>query len=74
MAVLEIITARQGDTLDALAWRERGLGAADLGALLALNRGLADLGPILPIGTPVRVPAESSAPAVPTIDTINLWD
>jgi len=67
-----IIHARQGDTLDELVWRERGLGPANLGALLAANAGVADLGTILPIGTAIRIPA--SAPAAATRDVVNLWD
>lgn len=68
----EILRSRQGDTLDALAWRELGLGSADIGPLLEANRGLADLGAILPDRTPVIVPA--SAPAAETLDIIQLWD
>lgn len=67
-----VIRARQGDTLDELAWRERGLTSADLGPLFAANPGAADFGPILPIGTAIIVPA--TAPAAATRDVINLWD
>lgn len=66
------ITARQGDTLDELIWRERGLGAADIGRVLALNPGLADAGAILPIGTAVTLPA-SIAPAPTMLPLIQLW-
>lgn len=66
--------ARQDDTLDGLGWRERGLGPADLPALLVANPGLADLGPILPLGTVVTVPATSAAPAPTVRDVVNLWD
>ena len=38
----DVLTAKQGDTLDELIWRERGLGAADIGRVLALNPGVAD--------------------------------
>jgi len=68
------ITARQGDTLDALAWRERGLGPADWPALFALNPGLADHGPVLPMGSEVAVPPASTAPAVAPRDLVQLWD
>jgi phage tail protein X len=67
-----ILYSRQGDTVDALAWRELGLGSADIGPLFEANRGLADLGPILPERTAVAVPA--SAPAAETLDIIQLWD
>lgn len=66
------LTAQAGDTLDALIWRERGLGPADLPAVLELNPGLADLGPLLPFGTAVLVPVIAAAPAVP--DIVQLWD
>ena len=62
-----------GDTLDALAWRARSLGPADLPVVLAANPGLAELGPVLPKGTPVDVP-DTAAPATTLRDTINLWD
>ena len=66
------LTARQGDTLDELIWRERALGAADLGRVLALNPGVADLGAVLPIGTEILVPA-SITPAPAALPLIQLW-
>lgn len=69
----DAVLSRAGDTVDALAWRERGLGAADLPAVLAANPGLAAAGPVLPIGTPVVLP-DLASPAVPTRDIIQLWD
>ncbi|HEX8446292.1 MAG TPA: tail protein X [Sphingomonas sp.] len=68
----DILHARQGDTLDELAWRERGLGPADLPALLDANAGVAGLGAVLPIGTAIRVPL--SAPTTATRAVVNLWD
>jgi len=68
----ETITARAGDTLDELTWRERGLGPADLPLLFALNPGIADLGAVLPLGTVVTVPA-AAAPATPVRDLVQLW-
>ncbi len=69
----DTLTARQGDTLDELLWRERGLGAADIGPTLAANPGIADLGPVLPLGTAVDVPA-SATPAPTALPLIQLWD
>ncbi|TPG14353.1 tail protein X [Sphingomonas oligophenolica] len=66
------LRADQGDTLDGLIWRMRALGPADLDAVLALNPGIAALGPILPLGTLVTVP--DAAPAVRRIETVQLWD
>ena len=69
----DTVTALQGDTLDELIWRERSLGAADIGRVLDLNPSLADLGLVLPIGTVVIVPA-SSTPAATVLPLIQLWD
>lgn len=69
----DTLTARQGDTLDGLIWRERSLSAADLPAVLAANPGLAALGPILPAGTTVTIP-EIDRTGLPTLDLVQLWD
>jgi phage tail protein X len=70
----ETITARDGDTLDALIWRERGLGPADLPAVLAANPGIAALGPILPKGQAVILPAITAPATAVRTDVVNLWD
>lgn len=67
-----LLHARQGDTLEGLIWRERRLDAGALGGVLEANRGLADLGPVLPIGTPVALPAV--APIAAALPLIQLWD
>ncbi|MFA6125084.1 MAG: tail protein X [Sphingomonas sp.] len=69
----DTLYAQQGDTLDALVWRERGFGGEDLAGLLATNPGLAELGAILPLGTAITIP-ESTAPAPRTLPLIQLWD
>lgn len=70
---MDVLRTIAGDTLDALLWRERGLGPADLPAVLAVNPGLSALGAVLPKGTAVTVP-DLAAPADPIRDTVNLWD
>lgn len=59
----------RGITLDLLLWRrwgDAGLGLVD--ETLELNRGLADLGPILPAGTIVVLPdAPTSTTAAVTV-------
>lgn len=67
------LTARQGDTLDELIWRERGLGAADIGRVIALNPGIADAGAVLALGAIVTMPA-SMTPVPRTLPLIQLWD
>jgi len=74
MATLDTVRARDGDTLDALIWRERGLGPADLPFVLAANPGIAARGPILPKGLPVNLPAIAAPAVAARTDVVNLWD
>lgn len=66
------VISRQGDTVDSLCWQH--LGSTDaVEQVLALNPGLAALGPVLPMGTVVTLP--DPATTTPTTQpTINLWD
>lgn len=73
MAAEQRLVARSGDKLDLLLFREAGLGPADLTRVLEANPGLADLGPILPLGTIVIVPATADATATRTLPLIQLW-
>ena len=74
MPAATTLRARQGDTLDALLWRDAGLGPADLPAVLAANPGIAGAGPVLPLGTIVIVPAVRAIPVTATRPLIQLWD
>jgi phage tail protein X len=74
MASMETLIARDGDTLDALLWRERGLGPADLPAVLAANPGIAAIGPILPKGQPIFLPDITAPATAVRTDVVNLWD
>jgi phage tail protein X len=65
------VTAIEGDTVDLLCQRHLGRTAAVAEAVLATNPGLAALGPILPLGTPVDLPDVVAAPP-PTL--VQLWD
>lgn len=69
----DAITARAGDTLDGLIWRERGLGIDDCTRILAANPGIAGLGATLPAGTRVEIP-ETSTPAASVRNIVQLWD
>lgn len=66
-----IVTALQGDTLDQLCQRHLGTTTGTVEAALLLNPGLAALGPELPLGTPVTLPAQ---PAPATAHRLKLWD
>jgi phage tail protein X len=68
----DTVTAQQGETLDALIWRTRGLGPSELGTVMAANPGLAALGAVLPTGTAVSLPETPPTPVVR--DVIQLWD
>lgn len=64
--------SREGETVDAVVWRVIAGDAAAVEAVLAASPGLASLGPILPPGTPVTIPATAAAPA--TAPLVQLWD
>lgn len=52
---VETIIAREGDTVDLIAFRRFGRHGMEA-AILEANSGLAALGPILPMGTAVIIP------------------
>lgn len=69
------VTARQGDTLDLLCWRHLGVTAGGLvEQAFELNRGLAEAGDTIAEGSVVVLPDFTAAPAVSTLETVNLWD
>ena len=51
------LRSQQGDTLDYILFRHYGYTAGITEQVLALNPGLAELGPILPTGTLITMPA-----------------
>jgi len=68
------VTAQQGDTLDAMCWRELGTTSGGVvEAALELNSLLAALGPVIAEGTAVTLPDPPTA-ASQTLETVNLWD
>lgn len=73
MAAEQRLTAKAGDKLDLLIWREAGLGPGELTRVLDANPGLADLGTVLPIGTVVLVPASQQDSTTPVLPLIQLW-
>nr|WP_196871653.1 tail protein X [Sphingobium sp. JAI105] len=62
-----------GETVDAICWRVLGRTQDVTEQVLALNPGLAALGPMLPAGTIVNLPALPDL-APTTLETVNLWD
>lgn len=70
-----ILIAKEGDTLDALLWRDASLSADCIGPVLAVNPGIADLGNVLPLGTRVTVPETViSVTNMQERSLIKLWD
>lgn len=68
-----IARALAGETLDEICWRSLGRTGAVVEQALALNPGLAALGPKLPAGTEVTLP-EPAALAPELRETVKLWD
>lgn len=69
------VMAQQNDTLDRLCWRtygEKMIGTNIIEQALLLNRGLVDLGEVLPQGRPVTLPVLPSSAT--RTKTIQLWD
>lgn len=66
------VFAREGDTLDLLVWRHLGRTRGVVEAVLEANPRLADLGPVLPHGTAVDLPAPAAA-APAERPLVQLW-
>ena len=67
----DILYARQHETVDAICWRHYGRTASVTEALLNANPGLADLGPHLPQGQRIVLPATAPQPEQ---QRVTLWD
>lgn len=65
------VRAVQGDTVDRLCFRHYGYTDAVTEAVLEANPGLAEQGPIIAMGTRVKLPA---VPAQQARQTVQLWD
>ncbi|WP_436300752.1 tail protein X [Variovorax paradoxus] len=66
------VIAQQGDTVDLLCLRHLGSTAGVTEAVYALNRGLAERGPVLSLGQAVALPDRPTNS--PTVATVQLWD
>ena len=70
-----IVTAQEGETLDAVVWRVLGRTAAITEQAFDANPGIADLGATLPGGTQIDLTlAAQAVSAPPKRDVVNLWD
>ena len=67
------VRAHQGDTLDNLIYRHKGIVSGYLEKVLEANPGLASLGPLLPMGTAVELPDVTTVSQTST-QTVQLWD
>lgn len=65
------LRSQQGNTLDLILFRHYGYTAGITEQVLNLNPGLATLGPIIPTGTLINMPA---APTQAEQPLIQLWD
>lgn len=65
------VRAIQGDTVDRICYRIYGKTAGVTEAVYEANPGLADIGPIIPTGTLVKLPEVTRQP---TQATVQLWN
>lgn len=72
------IKAQQGDTIDALCWRNLGTTSGGVvEAALDLNPALAAAGPLLAEGTTLILPEPpqtGTGAGSQILETVNLWD
>ncbi|RAR53887.1 phage tail protein X [Paraburkholderia unamae] len=66
------VTARQGDSVDAMCWRHYGRTSGTVEAVLEANPGIGDYGVILPLGTAVEMPEIDTI--VNTTPLVQLFD
>lgn len=70
---MRIYITRQGDMIDAIAYRTYGTEhAGTTEAILAANPGLGDRGPVLPANVEIMLP-DIPAPRTKHIATVDLW-
>lgn len=68
---MEAVFAQQGDTVDTVCQRYYGYTSGITEEVLKANPGIADLGPVLPIGQRVLLPRYQPQQ---TQSTVKLWD
>lgn len=66
-----VIISQQNDTVDAICHRYYGYTARAVEVVYNANPGLCELGAVLPIGIPIKMPAIDEKKE---IETVKLWD
>jgi phage tail protein X len=72
LALSVVHITRQGETVDLACWLHYRRTREVTERVLAVNPGLAALGPVLPIGTRIGMPVIDARPAAPPL--VKLWD
>lgn len=67
-----IVKSLQGDTVDLICWRYYGRTAGVLEQVIDTNKGLAALGPVLPMGTMITLPEQPIQSG--SNEIVQLWD
>lgn len=69
---MQTYITKDGDTADYIAWKYYGnQGAGTVEALVDANKGMADLGPVLPAGLVINLPEITTQN---TTQGVKLWD
>lgn len=66
----EDYVTKQGDSVDLIAFERFGTSSGTTERILDANPGLADYGPILPMGLVIKIPVPTKADRAPGI---NIW-
>ncbi|CAM3017332.1 tail protein X [Acinetobacter celticus] len=69
---MKTIYAIQNDTVDAICWRNYGRSSGVVEAVLEQNAHIANLGPLLPMGTKIFLPEIQTQQN--KTQSIQLWD
>lgn len=69
---MKTIYAIQNDTVDAICWRNYGRSSGVVEAVLEQNVHIANLGPLLPMGTKIQLPEIQTQQN--KTQSIQLWD
>ncbi len=71
MTETDVVHTRQGDTIDLICYQHYGYTAGVTEAVMRANPDLCELGPVLPVGTAVYLPAFQPAASKPAVQ---LWN